>query len=113
MSIEVIRYYSPGTSSDGETYDWTKSTTYDFGKSEPRNLIKAVRFSQETTGYEGYGAPVYKHEILVDGHELNRADYQANAFEEALEDTARTRRNMGVTVTAMAKEILTAHQSKI
>lgn len=107
MSIQVIRHYSPGTSSDGENYDRTNSTTYDFGKTAPRNLIQAVRFSLEKTGYEGYGAPVYAHDIVVDGHLLTiNAD-----FEDALEDPSWSRWHDGVTLTSMAKEILADHQN--
>lgn len=70
---------------DGMTREINGTKSYDFGKVGPRNLIKAFRMSLEETGFEGYGAPYYTHEIQVGGVALDDTD-QATYLKRALRD---------------------------
>jgi len=62
FNINVVR-----TTFDGMTNEPKGCKTYELGAVSPRSLVKAVKMSTETSGFEGYGAPLWEHQIQVGG----------------------------------------------
>lgn len=60
FNINVFR-----TTFDGMTNEPKGSKTYELGAVNRRSLVKAVKMSSETSGFEGYGAPFWEHQIQV------------------------------------------------